>query len=240
MLSPLARALAQLDDPVFLGVVLRSLLLSALSFLALLTGSTWGVERLVGTLVDGPDWWGWLAAALGAVGASLLALWLFVPVALVIATLFMDRIAAAVDRRFYPGLPVPLGASLAVQAWDGLALGLRVLLLHLIGLLLAVVLPGVGLLLGWAIAGWAIGRGLFVGVAMRRMGRTAATALSTPPDRPQITRPEPTCSRISAILVARNSAIVQSPPSPQTWRTKLAISRPPSGVWTTSGWNCSP
>ena len=177
MLSPLARALAQLDDPVFLGVVLRSLLLSALSFLALLTGSTWGVEQLVGTLVGGPGWWGWLAAALGAVGAGLLALWLFVPVALVIATLFMDRIAAAVDRRFYPGLPAPLGAPLAVQAWDGLALGLQVLLLQLVGLLLAIVLPGVGLLLGWAIAGWAIGRGLFVGVAMRRMGRTAATAL---------------------------------------------------------------
>jgi hypothetical protein len=42
---------------------------------------------------------------------------------------------------------------------------------------------------------------------------------------------------MSAILAARNSAIVQSPASPQTWRAKLAISLPPSGVWTTSGWN---
>jgi hypothetical protein len=37
-------------------------------------------------------------------------------------------------------------------------------------------------------------------------------------------RPLPTCARISAILVARNSAMVQSPLQPQTWRTKLAIS----------------
>ena len=36
-----------------------------------------------------------------------LALWLFVPVAIVIATCFLDAIASAVDRRFYPGLPVP-------------------------------------------------------------------------------------------------------------------------------------
>lgn len=177
MLRPLARTLAQLDDPVFLGVVLRSLLLSALAFLALLAGSTWGVEQLVARAWGGPGWWGWAAGALGGVGAALLALWLFVPVALVVATLFMDRIAAAVDRRFYPGLPAPSGAPLAVQAWDGLALGLRVLALQVVGLLLALLLPGVGLLLGWAIAGWAIGRGLFVGVAMRRMGRAEATAL---------------------------------------------------------------
>src|SRR3546814_17818267 len=60
---------------------------------------------------------------------------------------------------------------------------------------------------------------------------TAATAESTPPESPQITRPLPTCARISAILVARNSAIVQSPVSPQTWRAKLAMRRAPSGVW---------
>jgi hypothetical protein len=34
-----------------------------------------------------------------------------------------------------------------------------------------------------------------------------------------------------------NSAIVQSPARPQTWRTKLASNLPPSGVCTTSGWN---
>ncbi len=175
--APLARAVAQLDDPVFLRVVLWSLLLSAAGFAALLAGSTWGVDHFVGQLAGGPNWWGWLAGALGGVGASLLALWLFVPVALVVATLFMDRIAAAVDRRFYPGLPVPRGAPFAVQAWDGLALGLRVLLLQALGFLLAVFLPGFGLLLGWGIAGWAIGRGLFMGVAMRRMSRAEATAL---------------------------------------------------------------
>jgi hypothetical protein len=45
---------------------------------------------------------------------------------------------------------------------------------------------------------------------------------------------------MSAILPARNSAMVQSPASPQTWRTKLASSLAPSGVWTTSGWNWTP
>ena len=170
MLSPISRAIAQLQDPVFLGVVWRSLLLSAAVFLALLAGSIWAVDRIVAQ----PGWLGWLAQAAGGIGAALLALWLFVPVALLISTLYMDRIAAAVDRRFYPELPVPRGAPIAVQAWDGVALGAQVLALQVGALILAILVPGVGLVLGWLVAGWAIGRGLFMGVAMRRMGRPEA------------------------------------------------------------------
>ncbi len=170
MLSPISRAIAQLQDPVFLGVVWRSLLLSAAVFLALLAGSIWAVDRIVAQ----PGWLGWLAEAAGGIGAALLALWLFVPVALLISTLYMDRIAAAVDRRFYPELPVPRGAPISVQAWDGVALGAQVLALQVAALILAILVPGVGLVLGWLVAGWAIGRGLFMGVAMRRMGRPEA------------------------------------------------------------------
>ncbi len=173
MLSPMLRAVAQLDDPVFIGVLLRSLAWSLLAFLGLLAGSAWAVQHLVGQ----PGWIGWVAGVAGGVGAALLALWLFVPAALLIATLYSDRIAAAVDRRSYPALPVPAGAPLAVQAWDGVALGLRVLVLQVVALVLAVAIPGIGLLLGWAITGWAIGRGLFVAVAMRRMGRAEAVQL---------------------------------------------------------------
>lgn len=173
MLSPLSRAVAQLQEPVFLGVVLRSLALSAVVFLSLLAGSVWAV----GQVVHQPGWLGWLAGLAGGIGAALLALWLFVPVALLIATLYIDRVAAAVDRRFYPELPVPVGAPLAVQAWDGVVLGAQVLVLQLVAVMLAIMLPGVGIVLGWLVTGWAIGRGLFVAVAMRRMGRAEARML---------------------------------------------------------------
>lgn len=170
MLTPMLRAIAQLDDPIFLGVLLRSLGLSILAFIALMAGSAWAMEELVAQ----PGWIGWAAGIAGGLGTILLAIWLFVPVVLVIATLYCDRIAAAVDRRHYPGLPVPLGAPVAVQVWDGAILGAQVLGLQIVALLLAFALPGVGLVLGWAITGWAIGRGLFTAVAMRRMGRPAA------------------------------------------------------------------
>lgn len=173
MFAPLARALSQLDDRVFLGVVLRSLLWSAAAFAALHLGAVWAVHRVL-------DWHGplaWAGDILGSIGASLLAMWLFLPLAAVIGTLYFDRIAAAVERRFYPWLPPPEGAPLWDQMWDGIALGLRVLLLQCLALLLAFLIPGVGLLLGWLIAAYGFGRGVFVAVAMRRMPRHHAEYL---------------------------------------------------------------
>ena len=54
---------------------------------------------------------------------------------------------------------------------------LKVLTLNVLALILAFMLPGIGLILGWIIAAYAIGRGLFVAVAMRRMPRGMAEAL---------------------------------------------------------------
>ena len=119
-----------------------------------------------------------LAGLLGGVGALVLAFYFFLPIACVIALLFVDRIAAAVERRWYPALPLARPAPLAAQAWDGLALGLRVFAWQVAVLLLSLVPPLAPVVapLGWLIAAWAVGRGLFVAVAMRRMTRPAATA----------------------------------------------------------------
>lgn len=176
MLSPMFRAFQQLDDPIFLGVLVRSLALSVLAFLGLLAGTVWGVQDLVGQFGQ-PGWLSWTAGLLTGVGAIFLAFLLFVPVALLIATLYIDRVSSAVEHRFYPLLPPPQGAHLAVQAWDGVALGATVLAWQIVALLLTLALPGLGLVLGWIITGWAIGRGLFVAVAMRRMPRRDALAL---------------------------------------------------------------
>jgi CysZ protein len=173
LLSPLARALAQLDDRVFLGVLARSIAWSAVCLILLHLATIWAVRRLL----DLHGWIGWAAEILGSIGASLLALWLFLPVAAVIGTLYIDRIARAVERRYYPALPPPRGASLGAQLWDAISVGSRILLLSLLALVLALIVPGIGLVLAWIIGGYAIGRGLFVAVAMRRMPRAAAEAL---------------------------------------------------------------
>jgi CysZ protein len=173
ILAPALRAIAQLDDRVFLGVLLRSVAWAAVAFALLAAGIVWGTHMLL----ENHGFWSWLAALLGGVGAAALSLYLFLPVAAMIATLFVDRVAEAVERRFYPELLTARAAPLASQIWDGIALGLRVLVLQIVALVLALLLPGIGLVLGWLVAAWAIGRGLFVAVAMRRMDRAAAHAL---------------------------------------------------------------
>ncbi len=170
LLSPLVRALGQLDDGAFLGVLARCLAWSAACFIALHLAAVWAVERVLhwhGLL-------GWAAGLLGSIGASLLAGWLFLPLAAVIGTMYIDRIAAAVERRYYPLLPPARGAPLGPLLWEGVSLGGRILALNLLALVLVLILPGIGLMLAWAIAAYAIGRGLFVAVAMRRMPRPAA------------------------------------------------------------------
>jgi CysZ protein len=122
-------------------------------------------------------WWGWIADILGTIGASLLALWLFLPVAVIIGTLYIERIARAVERRYYPALPPARGASVISQILDALNVGLRILLLNILALIAALILPGIGLVLAWLIGGYAIGRGLFAAVAMRRMPRADAEVL---------------------------------------------------------------
>ncbi len=175
MIQPLLRAIAQLNDSAFLGVVWRSLALSVASFAGLLAGSVWLLEQWVGQ-GGWIGWIGWVAGSLFGLGVLALSIWLFVPVALLIATFYVDRIASAVERRFYPGLPPASGAPLAQQGWDGVVLAGQILIWQLVTLVLSVLLPGVGLVLGYAVTGWAIGRGLFVAVAMRRMTRPEALA----------------------------------------------------------------
>lgn len=165
--------LRQIGDPAFLGPLVKGFLGAALAFLALAGLAAWGVGELAG----GSGWLATLAAAAGGLLALGLAVWLYVPLMLAIAGLFLDQVAAAVERRFYPGLPPPRGASLAAQARFSLVLALRVGLLTLLALPVALVLPPVGAALLWLVSAIALGHGLFEGVAQRRMGVPAARAL---------------------------------------------------------------
>jgi uncharacterized protein involved in cysteine biosynthesis len=155
-------------------VVAQSVVWTLLAFLALGALLAWGAESLAGG--HGPL--AWLAGVLGGMGAVFLALYFFLPIAAAIGTLFVDRIAAAVERRYYPSLPPATPAPLTQQAWDALALGGCVLAWQVLALLLLLTpLAPVSAPLGWVIAAWSVGRGLFVAVAMRRMDRAEATSL---------------------------------------------------------------
>jgi CysZ protein len=173
LLRPTALAFSQLNDPAFSGVLLRTLAWSIACFAAMHVSALWMIHQIL----ELHGWWAWVADAVSSVAVSLLTLWLFLPVAAAIGAMHFDRIAILVERRFYPSLTPPDGASFLEQAWDSVTVALKVLALNVVALILAFILPGVGVILGWMIAAYAIGRGLFVAVAMRRMSRTEAESL---------------------------------------------------------------
>ena len=68
----------------------------------------------------------------------------------------------------------------------------------------------------------------------------AATAESTPPDRPQMARASPTWARIASTDASMKLDMVQSPGRPaRSCRNRVSRSWP-WGVWATSGWYCTP
>jgi len=173
MFAPIFRAFDQIGDPAMLGVLLRSLLASAACFALLCGGSVYELHHALAA----HGWIAWLAGILGGAAALAAGVWLFLPVAVIIASAFMEKVCRAVERSWYPELAAPAGARFAAQIRDGVVVGGIVLGLNLMSLVLALMIPGIGLLLGWAITAWALGRGLFVAVAMRRMSREDAALL---------------------------------------------------------------
>ena len=172
MIAPLVLALRQIGDRAFLGPLLKGLGSALLVFVGLVAIAAWGAEALAG----GSGWLAGAAAALGGLLALGLGIWLFVPVMLAVIGLFLDPVAEAVERRFYPGLPPAEGTGLAAQVRFNLWFGLRLAVLSLAALPFAFAVPPVGTALLWMVSAYGLGHGLFEGVAQRRMGVEEARA----------------------------------------------------------------
>jgi CysZ protein len=173
MISPLLLAVRQIGDRAFLGPLLKGLAGALLVFAGLVAAGAWGADALAGS----SGWWARAAAALGGLLALGLAVWLFVPVMLAVAGLFLDPVADAVERRFYPGLPPARGAGLVAQARFNLWFGLRMAVLSLAVLPFMLALPPFGTALLWLVSAYGLAHGLFEGVAQRRMSVEEARAL---------------------------------------------------------------
>lgn len=174
--------LGQIGDARFLRVLLTGIALA----IALLAGFgavfVWLTGWLIGDGVSLP-WLGeinWLdnAASWGA-GLVLLVLsvFLMVPVAAAISSLFLDNVADAVEEKHYPHLPqsprVPFGESVRdAIVFLGVIAGV-----NLLALVLYVLFAPFALFIFWAVNGFLLGREYFILAAARRIGMPAAKAL---------------------------------------------------------------
>ena len=177
MIGDIAKALGQVGDRRFLGVLIAGIALS----MALLGGFSWvlvtTLQSLIGAerIADWP-WLGWLSGALGVPLFLGLSVFLMVPVASAFTGLFLERIATAVEAVHYPGLPQAKGASIGEALYDSVVFLGVILGANLVALLLYIPLAPLAPLIFWALNGFLLGREYAQMVALRRLSRTEANA----------------------------------------------------------------
>ncbi len=185
MILDAARAAAsQLPTPEFRSVFLKTLGLTLLA----LAGLWFGLKELfdwlalpwIDALLPGmPGWAGWLGfvtALLAGIGLALVMALLIAPVTAMVAGLFLDDVAEAVETNSYPqdapGRPVPVLA--------GLVMALKFFLVVIFGNLVALFLlliPGINIAAFFIVNGYLLGREFFEFAAMRFRPEAEAKAL---------------------------------------------------------------
>ncbi len=182
ILQSFSLALGQLGDPRFRRVLLLGLALTILLLIAATAGFVWLIGVLVGDdatlpLIGEVTWLGDLASWTSLVVMMVLSVFLMVPVASAITSMFLDEVAQAVEDKHYPGLPdvpgVPFGDALRDTVnFLGVLIGANI-----VALLLYVMFPPLAPFIFWALNGFLLGREYFMLAAMRRVGRTRAKQL---------------------------------------------------------------
>ena len=112
MITALVRAISQLSDPAVSRVVWRSIVGAILGFFTL-AGLVW-ILLFQTRLTDYP-WLDNTIDVLGGLAVFGLAYLFFPAVVVAISGLLLDRVADAVERRYYPGLPHAEGQSIAAE-----------------------------------------------------------------------------------------------------------------------------
>lgn len=180
--SAFFRALGQIGDPRFRRVLLLGILLTILLLVAVTAGFVQVVGWLVGDSTSLP-WIGevtWIGDLLGwgsLVLMIVLSVFLMIPVASAITSMFLDDVAQAVEDKHYPQLP----KASSVPFWDAVRdtvnfLGV-LLLANVFALVLCLIFLPAAPFIFWGINGFLLGREYFTLAAMRRVGRTEAIRL---------------------------------------------------------------
>ncbi len=185
MFQDVARAIGQIGDPAFRGVLVRGVGLTLL----LLAGLTWLTVTLVGWFVPetvslpvvGDITWADNALSVAALGLMLiLSVFLMTPVASAFTSIFLDEVADAVEAEHYAHLPPAPHLSFLDGLRDAIGFLGVMIVANLIVLLLALVLffilaPFVPFLF-LGLNGYLLGREYFQLVALRRLGKEGARA----------------------------------------------------------------
>lgn len=180
--SDALKAIGQMGDPAFRGVLLRGIGLTILLFAGGAALAVWGVGALLPETLSLPwigevRWLDDLAAGTVALLLTFGSVFLMVPVASAFTSLFLDEVAEAVERVHYPSLPPAPGQPWLQALTDSLRFLGIIVVANVCALAVYLVFPPAAPFLFFALNGWLLGREYFQMVAMRRMDAAAARDL---------------------------------------------------------------
>ncbi|MCK0150094.1 EI24 domain-containing protein [Marivita sp. S6314] len=174
--------LGQLGDPRFRRVLLLGIGLGIALLVAFFAALLWVLNAAFGPEATLPfigevTWLNDLVSWTALISMIVLSVFLMVPVASAITSLFLDDVADAVEDKHYPHLP----KAERVSWGDGLRdtvnfLGVLITA-NVLAFILYVFFPPFALFIFWGLNGFLLGREYFTLAAMRREGRAGARAL---------------------------------------------------------------
>ncbi len=170
MIADVRDAFAETFSPPFRRVMWKSLGLTA----AVLVLAGLGLDRLALSLVHvGPAWLSAILSVIVGLGLVVGMIFLAPPTASLVASFFLDDIAAMVERTIDPyappGRPIPLAPSVAM----GIRFAIVSVFVNAVVLALAI-FTGVGLVAFFILNGYLLGREYFELAAMRHVSAAEA------------------------------------------------------------------
>lgn len=174
MLSSAASALAQMFDRKFQSVLWLGVAGTITLFVILMLALQWAVGYLP---TFGLSWLQDMVRILSGFALTIAFIFMGAPVAQIFASIFIDRVADAVEEKYYPNVKRDEGATFTELLIAGMSFAGVSLILNLLAFPLQVASIGLGTVVVLLINGYLTGRTFFELAALRHMDRPAASAL---------------------------------------------------------------
>lgn len=179
ILGAFFKALSQIGYPRFRQVLFLGVGLTFALFLAMFVVVFHLVGWIFGSTITLP-WIGeitWIGSALSWASVPLMtvaSVFLMVPVASAFTSLFLDRVADAVEQRYYPSLPPARAPGVLEGLRDSVRFLGVLIVANLLALIAYVIFSAAAPFIFWIMNGYLLGVEYFHLAAIRRMGRPEA------------------------------------------------------------------
>ncbi len=171
--------LSQIGDPRFRRVLLLGIALTVALLVGATAGFLWFINWLTADSFDVPligniTWFDDVLSVGGVLVMMVLSVFLMVPVASAITSMFLDEVAIAVEDRHYPHLPRVDSAPFGDALRDTINFLGVIIAANILALIVYAIVPFGSVFIFWALNGFLLGREYFTLAAMRRLGRRGA------------------------------------------------------------------